>query len=292
MNNIVLYAIPGFVILLLLEVWFAYKHKKEWFEMTDTFSSLAMGIGNVIVGIVGKVIVFGAYTFVYQFHFFEIEATWWAWVLLIFGEDMTYYWFHRVSHESRWFWASHVVHHSSRKYNLGTALRQTWTGDLTGGFIFWLWLPLIGFHPILVMMMQSISLLYQFWIHTEAIYKFPKPIEFIFNTPSHHRVHHSSDPKYLDRNHAGIFIIWDRLFGTFQEEEEHPTYGLVKNINTYNPVKIAFMEWGRLIKDAVNSGSLRNALGYIFGPPGWSHDGSRKTSEQLREEYFEKLDKK
>lgn len=287
MNNIVLYAIPGFIILLLLEVWFAVKHNKDWFEAKDTASSLAMGIGNVIVGLAGKVLVFGAYTLVYQFHIFEIEAVWWAWILLFFGEDFSYYWFHRISHESRYFWASHVVHHSSRRYNLGTALRQTWTGDLTGGFIFWLWLPLIGFPPVFVMIQQSISLLYQFWIHTEAIDKLPRPIEFIFNTPSHHRVHHSSDPKYLDRNHAGILIIWDRIFGTFQKEEEHPTYGLVKNINTYNPVKIAFIEWGRLFKDAFSSGSVSNALGYIFGPPGWSHDGSRKTSEQIRKEYEE-----
>ncbi|KAA3621995.1 MAG: sterol desaturase family protein, partial [Bacteroidetes bacterium] len=177
MNNIVLYAIPGFIILLLLEIWFAVRHNKEWFEAKDTASSLAMGIGNVIVGLVGKVVVFGAYTLVYQFHIFEIDAVWWAWVLLFFGEDFSYYWFHRISHESRYFWASHVVHHSSRKYNLGTALRQTWTGDLTGGFIFWLWLPLIGFPPVFVMIQQSISLLYQFWIHTEAIDKLPRPIE-------------------------------------------------------------------------------------------------------------------
>ncbi len=285
MNNIVIYAIPGFILLLLLEIWFSVRYQKHWFELKDTASSLVMGIGNVIVGLLGKTLVFGAYTLVYQFHIFEIEVVWWAWVLLFFGEDFSYYWFHRISHESRYFWASHVVHHSSRKYNLGTALRQTWTGDLTGGFIFWLWLPLIGFHPIWVMMMQSVSLLYQFWIHTEAIDKLPGPLEFIFNTPAHHRVHHSSDPKYLDRNHGGILIIWDRIFGTFQQEEEHPTYGLVKNINTYNPVKIAFLEWGRLFRDTFTAGSFRNAMGYMFGPPGWSHDGSRKTSEQIREEY-------
>ncbi|MCB0654401.1 MAG: sterol desaturase family protein [Saprospiraceae bacterium] len=288
MNDIVIYAIPGFILLLLLEVWFSARYQKQWFEAKDTSSSLAMGIGSVIVGLVGKAIVFGAYSLVYHYHIFEIESTWWAWLLLVFGEDLSYYWFHRISHQSRYFWASHVVHHSSRHYNLGTALRQTWTGDLTGGFIFWLWLPLIGFHPVWVMLQQSISLLYQFWIHTEAIDKLPRPIEFLFNTPSHHRVHHASDPKYLDRNHAGIFIIWDRLFGTFQVEEEHPNYGLVKNINTFNPVKIAFMEWGSLITDAIKSGSFRNAIGYVFGPPGWSPDGSRKTSEQLRAEYLKK----
>ena len=177
---------------------------------------------------------------------------------------------------------------SSKYYNLGTALRQTWTSDFTGGFVFWLWLPLVGFHPVWVMMMHSISLLYQFWIHTEAIDKLPKGIELIFNTPSHHRVHHASDPKYLDRNYAGIFIFWDRLLGTFQKEEEQPTYGLVKNIHTFNPVKIAFLEWGQIFKDIIQAKSIRNGLGYLFGPPGWSHDGSRKTSEQIRKEYDDK----
>ena len=284
MTDIVIYAIPAFIILLLLEVYLAAKNKKPWFKAKDTYSSLAMGIGNVMVSLIGKLLVLAAYTFVYQFHLFEIEISWWAWVLLIFGEDFTYYWFHRMSHEIRYFWASHVVHHSSKHYNLGTALRQTWTGDLTGGFVFWLWLPLVGFHPVWVMLMQSISLLYQFWIHTEAIDKLPKSVEFIFNTPAHHRVHHASNPKYLDKNHAGIFIIWDRLFGTFEQEEEQPIYGLVTNIETFNPVKIAFLEWIQLGKDVIQSKSIRHGLAYVFGSPGWSHDGSRKTSEQIRDE--------
>src|SRR5690606_20222356 len=150
-----------------------------------------------------KGVIFGFYTLLYQFRLFDIGAQWWAWVLLFFADDFSYYWFHRTAHSSRYFWASHVVHHPSQKYNLGPALRQTWSGDLSGRFIFLMWLPLLGFHPLMIMTMQSISLLYQFWIHTEVIKKFPRPIEFIFNTPSHHRVHHSSDIKYLDKNHAG-----------------------------------------------------------------------------------------
>ncbi|GAB4014021.1 hypothetical protein GCM10028808_35040 [Spirosoma migulaei] len=207
---------------------------------------------------------------------------WWAWVILFFAEDFSYYWFHRTSHSSRYFWASHVVHHSSMKYNLGTALRQTWTGNLSGAFIFWLWLPLVGFSPIAIMTMMSISLLYQFWIHTELINKFPKPIEFIFNTPSHHRVHHGSDLDYLDKNHAGVLIIWDRMFGTFELEQKRPTYGLTTNIDSHNPVRIAFHEWVSIGQDIRRAGSIRAALGYIFGPPGWSHDGSRQTTKQLR----------
>ncbi|AQG79509.1 sterol desaturase family protein [Spirosoma montaniterrae] len=285
MRDLIQYAIPGFVVLLVAEVLVTAHQQKDYYDAKDTASSLAMGIGNVIVGLVGKVIVFGAYSFVYQFRLFTIDMSqWWAWVMLFFADDFSYYWFHRISHSSRYFWASHVVHHSSQKYNLGTALRQTWTGALTGAWVFWLWMPLLGFSPVAVMTMQAISLLYQFWIHTELIDKLPAPIEFVFNTPSHHRVHHGSDLDYLDKNHAGILIIWDRLFGTFAPEKQRPTYGLTKNIDSYNPVRIAFHEWTDILRDLRRAGSFRNALGYLFGPPGWSHDGSRKTTKQLRGE--------
>ncbi|RYF78707.1 MAG: sterol desaturase family protein, partial [Cytophagaceae bacterium] len=254
------------------------------YEAKDSASSITMGIGSVIVGFVGKALALAAYTLVYQFRLFTIDmAQVWPWVVLFFAEDFSYYWFHRISHGSRWFWASHVVHHSSQKYNLSTAVRQTWTGTITGSFIFWLWLPLIGFSPLAIMTMQSISLLYQFWIHTELINRFPAPIEWLFNTPSHHRVHHGSDLVYLDKNHAGVLIIWDRLFGTFEPEQHRPTYGLTKNVGSYNPIRIAFHEWGDMANDVRRAGSFRNALGYLFGPPGWSHDGSRKTTKELRQ---------
>lgn len=285
MKDLIQLAIPGFVLLLVAEVVVTAIQQKDYYELKDTTSSLAMGIGNVIVGFVGKVIVFGAYSLVYQFRLFTFDMTqWWSWAILFFADDLSYYWFHRISHSSRYFWASHVVHHSSMKYNLGTALRQTWTGTLSGSFLFWIWLPLIGFSPVAVMTMQSISLLYQFWIHTEHINKLPAPIEFIFNTPSHHRVHHGSDLAYLDKNHAGILIIWDRLFGTFEPEKDRPTYGLTKNVGSHNPVRIAFHEWVEIGQDLRRAGSFGNALGYLFGPPGWSHDGSRKTTKQLRAE--------
>ena len=285
MRDLIQYAIPAFIVLLVTEVIVTARHQKDYYDAKDTAGSLAMGIGNVIIGFVGKAIVFGAYSLVYQFRLFTVDMTqWWAWVMLFFADDFSYYWFHRISHSSRYFWASHVVHHSSMKYNLGTALRQTWTGNLTGAFVFWLWLPLLGFSPLVVMTMQAISLLYQFWIHTEHIRKLPAPIEWLFNTPSHHRVHHGSDLAYLDKNHAGVLIIWDRLFGTFEPERNRPTYGLTTNLNSHNPVRIAFHEWRAIARDLRRAGSWRNALGYLFGPPGWSHDGSRKTTKQLRGE--------
>ena len=246
---------------------------------------MALGIGNVIVGFGSKLFLYGALALVYQFRIYTLDAShWWVWVAAFFADDFSYYLFHRTSHHVRFFWASHVVHHSSQRYNLAAALRQTWTGNFTGSIIFWLWMPFIGFHPLMVLLMQQFSLIYQFWIHTEAIHKLPKPVEFIFNTPSHHRVHHSSDLKYLDKNHAGILIIWDRLFGTFQPEEEKPVYGLTRNVNTFNPVKIAFHEWANLSRDIARAGSIRNAAKYLINPPGWSHDGSSKTTRQLRKQ--------
>jgi sterol desaturase/sphingolipid hydroxylase (fatty acid hydroxylase superfamily) len=284
--EILYFAIPGFVVLLLLEAWYSWKEHKDLYEVRDTFSSLAMGIGNVISGFLSKLVVFGAFTLVYKFRLITLPFTWWMWVLAFFADDLSYYWFHYISHNIRWFWASHVVHHSSQRYNLSTALRQTWTGNLTGGFIFWMWMPLLGFHPIVIMLMQQI------WIHTEAVHLLPRPIEFIFNTPSHHRVHHGNDLQYLDKNHGGILIIWDRLFGTFQPEKVRPTYGLTKNIETYNPVRIAFKEWGDMFGSAWRSRSVRNWLNYLWRPPGWSHDGSGRTVKEMRNEELEMRNEK
>lgn len=282
--DILYFAIPGFVLLLLLEAGYSWKENRHLYTTKDTFSSLAMGIGNVISGLVSKLLVLAAFWFMYRYRLFTLPFTWWMWVLAFFADDFSYYWFHYGSHNVRWFWASHIVHHSSQHYNLSTALRQTWTGNLTGSFLFWMWMPLLGFHPIVVLLMQQISLIYQFWIHTETVYRLPRFVEFVFNTPSHHRVHHGSDLKYLDKNHGGVLIIWDRLFGTFQPEEEHPTYGLTKNINTYNPVLIAFKEWGDMVRQAWRSRSIRHAINYMVRPPGWSHDGSSRTTKELLRE--------
>lgn len=282
--NLIHYAIPAFVLLLLAEVIFNVIDHRDLYEARDTFSSLAMGIGNVLIGLVTKGVVFAILLGVYQFRLFEMGWAWWVWILLFFAEDFSYYWFHRISHGMRFFWASHVVHHSSKKYNLGTALRQTWTGELTGASVFWIWLPLIGFHPVMILTMRAISLIYQFWIHTEAIGKLPRPVEWFFNTPSHHRVHHSSEVRYLDKNHAGVLIIWDRMFGTFKEEDARPIYGLTTNLDTFNPFRIAFHEWGDIWQDLKQAPDWKSRWMYLFGPPGWSHDGSRKTTAQLRAE--------
>lgn len=286
--NLIHYTIPFFAFTVLLEIILTIKVKLDDYEFQDAGSSILMGLGNVLIGLFTKTLILGIFMFFYTFHFFTIPFTWWAWIILLFAEDFCYYWNHRIAHESRVFWASHVVHHSSKKYNLSTALRQTWTGSFYT-FVFWIPLVLIGFHPIMVLVQMSISLIYQYWIHTELIHKMPKWFEYIFNTPSHHRVHHATNAQYLDRNHAGIFIFWDRLFGTFEAEKEKPVYGLVKNIDTYNPIKIAFLEWFYLFKDVINSKtSIINKLKYLIKPPGWKHDGTGILSNDIKKAWSNK----
>ncbi len=286
--NLIHYAIPVFVITVIVEAILTVKIKLDEYEFKDAFTSITMGLGNVAIGLFTKGLTLALFLWLYQFRLFTIPFTWWTWFILLFAEDFVYYWNHRIAHESRLFWASHVVHHSSQKYNLSTALRQTWTGSFYT-FIFWLPLIIIGFHPGMVLVQMSISLLYQYWIHTELITKLPKWFEAVFNTPSHHRVHHATNPQYLDRNHAGIFIIWDKLFGTFEPENEKPVYGLVKNIETYNPVKVAFVEWYNMIKDVFSSKtSMTKKILYLFKPPGWKHDGTGILSTDLRKEWEQK----
>jgi sterol desaturase/sphingolipid hydroxylase (fatty acid hydroxylase superfamily) len=281
--NLLVHAIPGFVLLIIVEVVFAVKTQRELYDVKDASTSIALGLGNLLTGLVTKGIILAVFLFLYRFRFFTIPFnTWWAWALCFLADDFSYYWFHRLSHEIRWFWASHVVHHSSERYNLAAALRQTWTGNLTGAFLFWTWMPLVGFDPGMILLMQSVSLLYQFWIHTEAIGKMPRWYEAVFNTPSHHRVHHGSDIEYLDRNHAGTLIVWDRLFGTFQKEAQRPTYGLTQNVATFNPVRVAFHEWIRMASDLRKAGTWSQAWMFVFGAPGWRPDGQGKTTRMLR----------
>jgi sterol desaturase/sphingolipid hydroxylase (fatty acid hydroxylase superfamily) len=268
--NLIHWAIPGFILLLVIEAVADARMRRELYLLPDTAASLGMGLGNVFIGLITKAMVFSIFTFVHRFAIFNIGYQWWAWALVFFADDFSYYWFHRISHECRFFWASHVVHHSSQRYNLGTALRQTWTGTFMS-WIFWLWMPLAGFPPLMVLTMQAVSLLYQFWIHTELV-RHMGPLEKIMNTPSHHRVHHGTNQTYLDRNHAGILIVWDRMFGTFVPEEEKPVYGLTKNIGSYNPFRIAFHEWIDLWNDVRVAPSWRLKMKYVFGRPGWKEE--------------------
>lgn len=277
MAEVLYYAIPFFVLLLFVE-WLSFRELGDeggeliGYDLVDTRTSLTMGLGNVAINVVWKFVVVLAYTALYELTPLRLSPSdWWVWVLLFFADDFAYYWFHRVSHESRVFWASHVVHHSSEHYNLSTALRQTWV-PMTY-FPFWLPLALMGFSPWMILLAQSWSLIYQFWIHTERVHRLPRVLESVLNTPSHHRVHHGSNQQYLDKNYGGILIIWDRMFGTYEPEGERVKYGLTKNIQTHNPVRVAFHEYVALWHDIRHARGLRTKVALAFRGPGWQPEG-------------------
>jgi sterol desaturase/sphingolipid hydroxylase (fatty acid hydroxylase superfamily) len=274
-------AIPVFLITLAIEAAWARRRKGDprivGYATKDTFASLAMGLGNVGIAAVTKLGTFALMTWLYQYRVVTLPSLWWTWALLFVAEDFCYYWFHRASHESALLLggprqppleralqpvdgAAPVVDHAVHRAGV---LAGVAAARLRAGMVF---------------TQQAISLLYQYWIHTEAIDRLPAPLEYIFNTPSHHRVHHGSNPEYLDRNHGGILIIWDRLFGTFAPERARVRYGLTTNIRTFKPHVIAFHEWIAMARDARRAPTWRAALGYLLRPPGWRHDGTGKTS--------------
>ncbi len=268
MPDLVLWAIPLFAVMIGVELALAVRHKRAVYEMRDTLACLAMGIGNVAINVPWKFVALGIMAWLYQFRVFDIPVdAWWAWLVLLVAEDFCYYWFHRLHHVTRIGWSAHVNHHSSTRFNLAVALRQSWTTPFTG-LVFWLPLALVGFHPLMILTQQSISLVYQFWIHTQTIDRLG-PLEWFLNTPSHHRVHHGRNARYVDRNYGGILIVWDRLFGTFEPESEPVDYGIVKPLNTFNPVKIAFHEWRAMLADVRRAPDTRVAMGRLFRHPAW-----------------------
>ena len=268
MPDLIHLAIPAFILLMVVEALAGAVMQREIYQVKDAAASITMGLGNLAADLLAKSVQFAVLTYLHRFAIFHIGFEWWAWLLLFFGDEFSYYWFHRVSHECRLFWASHVVHHSSERYNLSTALRQTWTGSFMS-FVFWLWLPIVGFAPAMIMTMKAISLLYQFWIHTELVRSLG-PLEAVFNTPSHHRVHHGSNPRYIDRNHGSILIVWDRLFRTFRAEHEAAVYGLTKNIRTFRIGPIATHEFRSILRDVSASTSWRQRLSFVGRGPGWA----------------------
>jgi sterol desaturase/sphingolipid hydroxylase (fatty acid hydroxylase superfamily) len=273
--DLIQHAIPFFVLFLALEVAsyrFLPDDEERGYELRDSATSLSMGLGNVVINIGWKLVALAAYSAVYlvaPYHWSATNPL--TWVVLFLLDDFAYYWYHRTHHTVRVFWASHVVHHSSQYYNLSTALRQTWTPFT--GLPFWLPLALLGFSPWMILLQQSISLLYQFFLHTERVGRLWAPIEYVFNTPSHHRVHHASNEAYLDRNYGGILIIWDRLFRTFEPEREPVVYGLTTNIATYNPVRVATHEYVDIWQDVRAARTWRDRWWLIVRRPGWSPVG-------------------
>jgi sterol desaturase/sphingolipid hydroxylase (fatty acid hydroxylase superfamily) len=282
--NPVDYAVPGFIILLLAEMWLLRARGNiKGYEWRDTAISLLLGTGSQVAGLLVAGIIYGVAKWGNQFALFDIGYTWWIWPICFVLDDLAYYAFHRSAHRVRWFWAAHVIHHSSQHYNLSTALRQTWTGFIALSFVFRMPLLFIGFPAEMVFFCGALNLIYQFWFHTEAIGKMPRWFEAIFNTPSHHRVHHATNARYLDANYAGVFMIWDRMLGTFvaEDDDDKIEYGLVKDLSSFNLLWAAFHEWVGIAHDVLRA-PWRHKASYMFREPGWSHDGSRETSKMIK----------
>ncbi len=285
-SNIGLYSALFFFLLLGVELA-AIKLLRARGKMPakDALTGILTGILSDPINGFSAFITLGILAAVQPFQLQTLPVTLGTFLLCFFLDDLRFYCHHRVAHRCRWVWAMHVVHHSSQEYNLAVALRQGWTKHFTGTMLFKIPLVLVGFDPVMVTFCGVLNATYQFMLHTETINKLPRWVEYIFNTPSHHRVHHANNPRYLDANYAGTFIIWDRMFGTFvaEDEADKPIYGLVKNLNTFNILTVLSHEYIGIAKDASQRGlTLWQRFCYFFAPPGWSHDGSRMTSDDIK----------
>jgi sterol desaturase/sphingolipid hydroxylase (fatty acid hydroxylase superfamily) len=266
--SLIVYSIPVFFLLIGIELLIAKMRNLSYYRMNDAIANLSCGIGSQISGIFLKTVTFIGYTWLYEHSIWKIQDSIITYILLFIGVDFFYYWFHRLAHEISFLWGSHVVHHQSEEYNLTVALRQAW---LQGAFswVFYLPLAVVGFSPASFITIASLQTLYQFWIHTKLIDKMNPAFEYVFNTPSHHRVHHGVNPKYIDKNHGGTLIIFDRWFGTFQVEDEEVVYGITKQTNSWNPVWVNFEYWIDLFKEAFRVHTIKNFILMMVKAPGW-----------------------
>ncbi len=283
----VVLAIPVFFTLMGLELVYESITKRKTYRLNDAVTNISTGVLQQLTGTFFVIINVGIYVLVYEkLRLFTFKPDWISFILVFIGKDFFYYWYHRMSHEISLFWGGHSVHHQSEDYNLSVALRQSST-DFLWSFPFYLPLALLGFDPTQYVLASGFNLLYQFWIHTEHIGKLPRWFEAVFNTPSHHRVHHARDPKYIDRNYAGVFIIWDKMFGTFIEEQEHPHYGITKPLKSWNPVYANFAHYIDLYHNVRQTRSFGDALQVVFRRPGWMPDylGGPQLPQQVGDSY-------
>ncbi len=287
-----LIAIPFFFLLIGIELLIAKRKKIKLYRLNDAITNINVGIGNQLIGMVAKVFLIGAYVFTFEhIAIFKIPTTVWSVLILFILYDFTFYWAHRLGHEVNLFWGAHVVHHQSEDYNFSVALRQSWFHSLLSFFLF-LPIPALGFEPGVFFVVATFNSLFQYWIHTKTIKKLPRWFEFIFNTPSHHRVHHGVNPKYIDKNHGGALIIWDRLFGSFQEEEESPIYGITTPLKSWNPVWANFHYYIELFQASKNFTSIKDKIKLIFAKPGWQPDylGGPISVPEIDKENYTKYD--
>ncbi|WP_348673951.1 sterol desaturase family protein [uncultured Abyssibacter sp.] len=285
MESLILLALaPVFYGCMLWEALYWRRRGVAMYTWRDTLSNISLaGMHQVADGLAWLVLL-GLYTLVYQFRLLDLQTGAWTIAALFIAQDFFYYWFHRVSHGMRWMWASHVTHHSSERLNLSTAFRQSLTYPISGMWVFWLPLAWIGFEPHWVVLVVGINLAYQFFVHTQAVHKLHPAIEFVFNTPSHHRVHHARNECYVDRNFGGVLILWDRLFGTFVEErdDEPCVYGITRRqIRTHNPITLTFQEWAYMFRQASRDGlTWGQRLRYLWGHPDWEAPGAATQSNR------------
>ena len=259
-------AIPLFALFIAFEAWYAYRKKAHEYEKKDAWTNILLGFGSVAWGALFGLVTGAIYIAFYELAPYKFPANaWWTWALLFFVDDFAYYWFHRMSHEVRFFWNFHVVHHSSEQFNLSVAVRQSWFSGLAH-WMFYAPIMLLGFAPWMFALMHGANLIYQFWIHTEHVRSLG-PLEYVLNTPSHHRVHHGVNDIYLDKNYAGALIIWDRIFGSFTPETERPRYGIVKPIKSYNPFWINTHGWFEMFSAMKERKTFLGKLRCIFASP-------------------------
>lgn len=264
------YAIPFFFLLMGIEMLYGVFAKKNFYNFSDTIADLSTGILSQISAVFLKLVTLIPYIYLYEnYRVLDISMdSIPGWIFCIIGWDFFYYWLHRLSHEVNFFWASHVIHHHSEEYNLIVALRQTSLGGIFN-WIFFLPLALIGFPPWMFLASGQLNLIYQYWVHTKAIKSIGTVGEFLLSTPSHHRVHHAINPEYIDKNHGGIFIIWDRLFGTFIKEDKEPVYGTVKPLKSFNPVWANFHYYLQILSESIHAEGFINKIKVWIKPPGW-----------------------
>lgn len=285
---LILITTPIYIIVIGGEILYSYFNKRHLYSTKGVLANVYLSALNFTLDIVIRGICLMVLNYFFQFRFFEIQHVVLYWVTLAIAEDFMFYWLHRIDHFCRFFWAVHVTHHSSEEFNLTVGFRSSVFQPLYR-FIYFIPISLMGFKGIDIMFMYAATQIYGILVHTQLVNKMGI-LEYILVTPSHHRVHHGSNVRYLDKNMGMFLIIWDKLFGTFQAEEatDPVKYGLTTNIKTYNPITMVFHEWKNIFTDLKKKTSLKNKLMYVFGPPGWSHDGSTKTSNQLRAELQKK----
>ncbi|MDE0027548.1 MAG: sterol desaturase family protein [Spirochaetaceae bacterium] len=257
----------GFVALIAIETTISWLHNLRTYEFRDTAANFALAFGDLLMAAAMKAVFLVLFALLHRFAPLDMGLSWMSWALLVVINDFIYYVFHRLGHRCRFMWAFHVTHHSSQKYNFSVAVRLN-LFILPLHFLFMLPLALLGFRPEAILAINSITTLYQLWVHTELVGKLGF-LDRVLNTPSNHRVHHGSNPQYLDRNYGAMFIFWDHLFGTYEPEGEPVVYGLTKNVGSHNPVTLTFHEVRSMVRDVMRSGPLRQRLMYLFGPPGW-----------------------